>query len=89
MTISEFTIAATTYCMLTSGSQTSGFRTTKHNKDVGGVAFSAHRFGLAWDVVYDEKLDQTVRNAIAFRLGLKLIAEGDHDHLQPFDWIAG
>lgn len=29
------------------------------------------------------------RGAIAERLGLKLIDEGDHDHLQPLDWRAG
>lgn len=45
------------------------------------------RFGMAWNP--PDELPFVQRAEIAGRLGLKLIAEGDHDHLQPLDWRAG
>lgn len=89
MTTGEFAEAAKTYCMLMDGSVTSFGRTVTHNHNVGGVKFSAHRFWLGLDVVYDIPLPEADRIETARRLGLKLIAEGDHDHLQPLDWQAG
>jgi hypothetical protein len=76
-----------TYRLLTGASATSSFRTAKHNHDVGGVPHSAHLAGLAVDVIYDDPTPtQAERQEWARRLGLKLIVEGDHDHLQPLDW---
>ena len=89
MTLAEFWNAAFTYSQLTGASQTSGLRSQKHNQSVGGVPFSAHRFGLAVDVVYDTPLPDAEREQLAKRLGLRIVIEGDHDHLQPSDWIAG
>jgi hypothetical protein len=56
---------------------------------VGGVTHSAHLAGLAVDVVYDAPLAEAMRQGWASRFGLRLIVEGDHDHLQPLDWAAG
>jgi hypothetical protein len=89
MTRAEFNDAADTYCALFAASTTSGQRTIKHNKAVGGVANSAHLYFLARDVVYDAPPDQAVRIEAGRRLGLRVIVEGDHDHLQPWDWQAG
>lgn len=82
MTPSQFANAALAYCAATGGSVTSWGRTAKRNAAVGGVANSAHLLWLAVDVVYDEPLDVAHRKSLATRLGLTLIDEGDHDHLQ-------
>ena len=70
-------------------SETSGTRTEAHNAAVGGVEHSAHLVGLARDVVYDKPVPLEERTEWSRRLGLRLIVEGDHDHLQPIDWKAG
>lgn len=89
MTRGQFIDAVDAFCTLTGGSQTSGKRTIKHNAAVGGVANSAHLYGLGLDVTYDDPVDVGVATERARRLGLKLIRETDHDHLQPLDWQAG
>src|SRR5688572_15015308 len=89
MTRAEFNDAADTYCAIFAASQTSGQRTIKHNKAVGGVPNSAHLFGLARDVVYDTPPDKDMRVSMGARLGLRVIVEGDHDHIQPLSWQAG
>ena len=93
MTIGEFAEALAQYCGLHGGSITSWGRTTIRNKMVGGVQYSAHRFFRGADVVYDDLTtlgaDPAGRKEDARRLGLLLIAEGDHDHLQPLDWTRG
>jgi len=70
-------------------SVTSWFRSDIHNTAVGGVAHSAHRFGLGVDLVFDTPRTSE-RDAIfvedARRLGIRVIVEGDHLHLQPLDW---
>jgi hypothetical protein len=45
------------------------------------------RFGVAWN--RPDPMPLVEREERAMRLGLKLIDEGDHDHLQPLDWRAG
>ena len=80
--------AALRYCALTGGSITSAFRTTVHNVAVGGVKYSAHRFGVGFDVTYDG-ITPADGAEIARRVGLYLYREGDHDHLQPLDWVKG
>jgi len=85
MTRAEFYDALFVYCSLMGASTTSSIRSEVHNKKVGGVLHSAHIFGLGADVVYDSPVAD-VAEARARRLGLKLIREGDHDHLQPLEW---
>jgi hypothetical protein len=89
MTLGEFAEAVATYCLLRGGSITSWGRSEKHNAAVGGVPGSAHRFFRGADVVYDAAAPLAARQTDALRLKLKLIDEGDHDHLQPLDWPAG
>ncbi len=67
-------------------SQTSGRRTLEHNKKVGGSPASFHLSGRGRDYVWDK--DTRLNRIATFTrrvkgLGLKLIPEGDHDHLQP------
>jgi hypothetical protein len=83
MTPDEFQGVLRQYCNATGGSTTSGGRTPAHNKAVGGVPDSAHILWTAADVVYDAGMKpDPARDAIAARLGLMLIHEGDHDHVQ-------
>lgn len=89
MTFPAFCDAVRTYCTMTGASVTSWGRTPKHNQAVGGVAFSAHQVWLGLDVVYDAPVEEGVRKVWAGRLGLRLVIEGDHDHVQPSEWAAG
>lgn len=89
MTLTEFAWAVYVYCTLAEASVTSWIRTRPRNDRQGGVLHSAHLVGLGVDVVYDEPPSLAERDEWADRLGLKLIAEGDHDHVQPKGWRAG
>lgn len=89
MTLTEFAWAVYVYCTLTGGSVTSWIRTRKRNDQVDGVPHSSHLVGLGVDVVYDDVPPDPDRFDWAERLGLKVIAEFDHDHLQPRSWRAG
>lgn len=89
MTHSDFRHAMMVYCAVLGASETSGGRTRFHNEKVGGVAHSAHLAFLAEDVVYDRPQPERERQEWADRLGLRLVVEDDHDHLQPKDWKAG
>lgn len=82
MTPLDFHTALMAYCYATGASVTSYGRTAQRNGAVGGVPNSKHRIWLAADVVYDLQLDEQVRLEAAKQLGLKLVIEGDHDHLQ-------
>lgn len=79
---SDFAERVVAYCTATHSSVTSWGRTDRHNADVGGVSGSLHRAFLAVDVVYDRPLPLESRTRYASALGLDLVAEGDHDHLQ-------
>lgn len=70
------------FCTATGGSVSSWGRTEKHNKAVGGVPGSLHRVWLAVDVVYDLPVLTVRAEQVAASLGIRLIREGDHDHLQ-------
>ena len=89
MTLGDFAEAVRAYALMTGASATSWGRTMKHNQAVGGVPYSAHRFWLGCDVVYDAPIPETERKEIGKRLGLRVLPEGDHDHIQAFDWSAG
>lgn len=95
MTRADFYEAACEYAAMTGASQTSGLRSLKHNKAVGGKPFSPHLFGRGIDLVYDDStmltdpMKKGINRELAARLGLFLFQEGDHDHLQPLDWKAG
>lgn len=83
MTPAEFASALMAYAAATRGSVTSWGRTVMHNRDVGGVPDSAHLLWVGADVTYDNDDAPSWREAIAKRVGLHLVHEGDHDHVQP------
>lgn len=90
MTPGEFLWAKMQYCTTLGASETSGYRTEKHNDaQPGSVKHSAHRFWLAVDLTYDAPPNPQEAKDIAARLGLLLIHEVDHDHLQPLTWPPG
>lgn len=70
-------------------SETSGQRTRKHNEDLDGVANSPHLYWVGRDVLFDPPLHPVERTEAARRLGLRIITEQDHQHIQPADWIPG
>ena len=82
MTFLEYADALRSYCYATRASITSWGRTLKRNAAVGGVPDSAHLIWKGADVVYDDPVAADVRLAIAKRLGLMIVVEGDHDHIQ-------
>ena len=83
MTPLQFADALRAYCMASGSSVTSWGRTPNHNKTVGGVTDSAHLLWIAADVVYDMPGDVPWHDALAARVGLMIVHEGDHDHVQP------
>ncbi len=83
MTPNDFASAIMAYCSATTGSITSWGRTRTRNTRVGGVDDSAHLLWVGADVVYDTPPLPPMRTAIAKRVGLFIVFEGDHDHLQP------
>jgi hypothetical protein len=89
MTVGEFAEAALLYCIVTNASEVSGRRTALRNAVAAGVAHSAHLAGLARDVQYDGEIPKADRQQWAGALGLRIIFEDDHDHLQPLNWPAG
>ncbi len=63
-------------------SETSGLRSIKRNKKVGGDPHSRHLIGLGRDIVLDDKKDTESFVIDARRLGLVAVVESDHVHLQ-------
>ncbi len=63
-------------------SVTSWLRSRRHNESVGGVKDSRHLLGLAVDVVFDPGVDTADFQLLATGLGLEVIVEGDHLHVQ-------
>lgn len=67
-------------------SRTSGKRTPHRNKLVGGHPRSWHLLGLAADYAWDPGVPEEVKAHMRHRaaqLGLRVVVEEDHDHLQP------
>jgi hypothetical protein len=60
---------------------TSYQRTIRHNAEVGGVEASQHLLATAWDVAGP---DQNVYAARARDVGLVVVDEGDHVHVQLY-----
>ena len=79
----RFAAALIAYCYATRASVTSWGRTAQRNAAVGGHENSWHLVFLAADVVYDVPVPEDKARLLAGRHGLRLVREGDHDHLQP------
>jgi len=89
MTSYEFFDAARTYCFLTNASVTRFGSSRAHQAKLDpAVKQSPHVYWLGADVEYDGAAPADGVE-IAERLGMKLLREPDHDHLQPMDWRAG
>lgn len=83
LTLAEFALAVIEFRRRFHGSITSWGRTPEHNATVGGVPASFHLDDYAVDLVY-ELVPELAQAAHAAReLGLYLIREATHDHLQP------
>lgn len=85
MTIGEFWGHVTTLTVVFDARVTSGPRSARQNKAVGGVDNSYHVFGLAADVVLSSWDDKDAFTLAAARLGLRVIDEiekKNHLHLQ-------
>lgn len=85
MTLPDFAVAVAQFCAETNGSVTSWWRSPARNVQVGGHRRSRHLTGLAVDVVYKPYERPAGVEVHAHALGLWLLAEGDHDHLEPLD----
>lgn len=82
MSPADFASRIVAYCSVTDASVTSWGRTKAHNESVGGVLGSLHQVWLAVDVTYDLPVSIHEAEHLAASLGLMLIREVDHDHLQ-------
>lgn len=80
--VADFAVAVYRYCRAVSGSVTSWLRSVPRNAAVGGKPNSAHLAGLGADVVVESRMSTDDRHRLAAELGLRLIVESDHDHLQ-------
>ena len=79
MTFSDKVLAL---CLIYDCSETSGYRTEKRNALVGGADDSRHKEALAKDIVPDDRtIDHKIEHA-AQKLGLWVLVESDHIHLQ-------
>lgn len=58
------------------------YRSPKSNAYVGGVKNSFHQLWLAADIVLEDPNDENNFIFVARRLGLKVIVETDHIHIQ-------
>lgn len=80
--IQEFLLKIVTLAVKYEFSVTSWLRTEKRNKLVGGVDSTYHLFGLAVDIVLDNVLERPDFIKDAEKLGLKVVLESDHIHIQ-------
>lgn len=62
--------------------ETSGRRTEKRNRAVGGNPHSLHLSGLAVDIVLDNHYEREALVSDVERLGLVAVPEEDHMHIQ-------
>ena len=86
MTADEFTTAVMSYCRQLDASVTSWYRTPHYNHQLGREMESAHTYGLAVDVIYDNPVSFDVAVNLAEFFGLTLQRWRTHDHLQPLEW---
>ena len=69
-------------CLIYDCSETSGYRTDMRNTAVGGASDSRHKDALAKDIVADDQRQVHEIEHAARKLGLWVLVEDDHIHLQ-------
>ena len=77
----NFADKALALCLIFGCSETSGYRTKKRNKRVGGHPKSRHMKGKARDIVPDNPKDKSVVVKAARKLGLVALDEWNHVHI--------
>ena len=82
MQLPDFCAHVRALCTAHGGSVTSWIRSTRRNRQAGGVATSYHLDGLAVDLVLDDHSKTAALIAAAKARGLRAIDEGDHVHVQ-------
>lgn len=85
MYVEEFAVRIYSLCRKFNGSVTSWVRTAKRNSLVGGHPQSEHLVGLGADIVWDDPPALAEVQVVAVDLGLKVVRENDHDHIQPLE----
>lgn len=83
MTFVEFCLTVRTLGRIHGLSVMSWGRTVEHNRRVGGIPNSWHLDWLAVDVVLEDPRAFDAVKADAERLGLDVVCEADHVHLEP------
>lgn len=86
MTVVGFAVRVHGLAVVVPGSVTSWGRSKKRNPTVGGDAFSGHLFWLAVDFVPDDWKDEVRARVYCRLVGLVLVKEGDHWHIEPAAW---
>ncbi len=79
----DFAARLLALALVSSLSVSSWGRTATRNRTVGGGALSNHLGWLAADMVPDDWKSLPRVQAFAKRLGLEVIPEGDHWHIEP------
>ena len=85
-----FWISVMAYCTVLQADVTYYFRTPETEAvQVPPIAHSPHEVWMAADVKYRNPRPAPERIEWGRRLGIRVIGEADHDHLQPLEWEAG
>ena len=82
MSPGEFLDLVSLVVLSSEGTVTSWIRSRGRNDEVGGHPRSLHLVGMAVDVVFENDAEKKRAAVVADRLGLRVIDEGDHLHLQ-------
>ena len=85
-TVGEFRTLICQLADVVALSETSGLRSVKRNAAIGGMPLSAHLIGLAVDVILDEPARVSELTAFAAKMGLIVLDDGDHVHIEPKAW---
>jgi hypothetical protein len=83
VTVGDFAERLALVALTVPCSVTSWGRSAKHNAQVDGHPDSWHRLWLSADVVLDNPADGPSFDRQCARLGLRVLDEGDHRHVQP------
>lgn len=86
LTVVGFVMRVYGLAVVVPGSVTSWGRSLKRNAAVGGDPFSGHLFWLGVDYVADDPRQLERARTYCRLVGLVLVVEKDHWHLEPAAW---